>query len=581
MSYPAILARFTPDPDKVIPTKEEIVFANIGCNRVISNSAEIKQPTFESVKLRRSGPLIIHEKRWYFRLVCNKQIEKKTSRALMDDYNLNDISRHMVVCFTPDKLPGQDKPFRTKDNEFIHLFAFFDSYVEFFNYMLKFTIQERSFYEIIFGELPQKPHFDIDIDLYALLSVYPHEDINKVGDILTQAVIQGCIEVLQEHLITIDMERDILLYSSHGEKKRSFHIVLNNKCHDGNKEAKAFYDAVMNKVNTYMNGKYIDFVDKSVYGPRQQFRLMGSQKIGSGRTKLFHESFIYKDITYNHVFNEDVSDLTIKKLTVLYESMSSFVSGCTYLPSLIPPKPLNQQNFTDMPDLEADIIEQCMKMLRDKMTFCPFSVITTNGHLILLKRNAPSHCPICKKDEPHRAENPYIYVICGKVYWDCRRAPTDAKKLFLGYLAMTVDELKLSGVTACGDDNSSDEGEGEFMFGDYVMSPPTLPIVKKESNSVIKKDERVKIENTLPVDQRMQDIQGITFKMSKEKEDKKYARHDPIDGKGVVKITSTFGTVPWNAKFYESKLKFGITFGVKMVRRFTNPNCPLSLAPHT
>ena len=126
MSYPAILARFTPDPDKVIPTKEEIVFANIGCNRVISNSAEIKQPTFESVKLRRSGPLIIHEKRWYFRLVCNKQIEKKTSRALMDDYNLNDISRHMVVCFTPDKLPGQDKPFRTKDNEFIHLFAFFD-----------------------------------------------------------------------------------------------------------------------------------------------------------------------------------------------------------------------------------------------------------------------------------------------------------------------------------------------------------------------------------------------------------------------------------------------------------------------
>lgn len=623
--YPDMLNQFTPNPleatdnQTVIPIANighespkqdtgEVQFATVGGNKIVVTEEEAvllheqaqmrtrtKQRTFEPIALRRNnGPLIIHHKRWYFRLVQAKRGEYRRARALMDDYNLNEIAHHMVVCFTPDYIPGSNRPFKNKDGNPIRIYAFFDSYLEFYEYMQKFNPIERAFYEIIFGELPQKPHFDIDIGINDLNSIYPGEDIDTVAETLREAVIMGCITVLSENLVMLDMQRDILLYSSHGEDKRSYHLVINNKCHDGNKEAKAFYDAVMSKIRIITQGKYLEFVDKSVYSPRQQFRMVGCQKQGSNRPKVFYEQFWYQGEQYTHIYNEDVTDLTMKKLTIIYESMISFTSGCVFLPSLVPPKPINQNYLGELPDLDGNIVEHCLNMLREKMASCsftitdryghdiiirptcPFGIKEVCGHLILLKRNAPSHCPICRKSEPHEHENPYLFIVGGKVYWDCRRSPDDAKKFFVGYLAMSIDELQ-TGLTLPGtvpeEEPDIDEG-GEFMFGDYNIGAPTLPPLKR--NDLTQPETRRspptvivnglpqispiipnRIEHQPPIpmvtipfvdvppEHRQQNISSMTMRIAKEWAQKKYIRSQPEDLAGVRSLASVSNQITW------------------------------------
>jgi len=576
--YPNILIQFTPNISPIItePADNDITFANVGVNRIIKSPNEQNQQrhrTFEPIPLRRNnGPLIIYNKRWYFRLIAKKHGERRRARALMDDYNLNDIAHHMVVCFTPNKIPGNTRPFRNRDGSLIHIYAYFDSYLEFYDYIQNFQPDDRSFYEIIFGELPQKPHFDIDIGMNDLNNLYPDENINIVAETLREAVITGCIEVLQENMISMDISRDILLYSSHGKEKRSYHIVLNNKCHDGNKEAKAFYDAVMKKVSIYTNGKYLDFVDKSVYSPRQQFRMIGSQKQGSNRPKIFYEQFVYQGQQYTHIYSEDVTDITIKKLTILYESMVSFTSGCILLPSLIPPRPINHNNLSEMPDIDNKIVEQCMIMLRNKMDDCPFSVKEIHGHLILLKRHAPSHCPICRKAEPHENENPYMFIIGGKVYWDCRRSPDDSKKFFVGYLAMTLEEMQMGstflGNEITSEDNSGNEendNQGEFMFGDYDIGLPTLLPLKRNlikenteysipellSSSSALSSSSPALSSSSPAlspERRIQNVQANIMKIAQEWAKKKYIRQEPEDLIGIRSLASVTNEINnWKA----------------------------------
>lgn len=563
IQYPDILTQFTPPIIEANNDNGNIVkFATVGVNQVIVRPGEpAPQPrrkTFDPVVLRKNtGPLVIHGKRWYFRLVTGKNGDYKRARALMDDFSLNQISHHMVVCFTPDTVPGNNRPFRNKNGEPIRIYAFFDSYLEFFEYMQKFPPVERAFYEIIFGELPQKPHFDIDISLSDLYAKYPDENIDTVAETLREAVMRGCIEVLAENLVTLDLSRDMLLYRSHGGEKRSYHVVINNKCHDGNKEARAFYDAVMAKVRIYTNGKYLDFVDKSVYSPRQQFRMVECQKWGSNRPKVFDEEFDYQGDRYTHTYTEAVTDFTMKKLTIIYESMVSFTSGCVFLPSLVPPKPANQNNLGELPDLDHGIVDHCMSMLREKMPFCPFTVKDVQGHIIMLKRNSPSQCPICRKEHEH--ENPYMLIVGGKVYWDCRRAQDDVKKFFVGYLAMTVDELQSGGALPGIPVQEEDTG-GEFMFGDYNLGPPTLvpqktQIVAKEDTPTppttppklppLSGDGRSTIFIP-PPEQRRQDVQTSTLKIAEDWANKKYLRREPEDLQGIRNLTSVFEQMSWN-----------------------------------
>lgn len=551
VNYPAILDQFT-HPTETKTEDTQIICADIGMNKIVmtAEEREINKRTFHPVSVnRRRGPLIIHNKRWYFRLVSGKPGEYHRSRALMDDYSLNQIAEHLVICFTPHTIPGQKKPFLTQDGSQGRIYAFFDSYLEFYHYMQLFAHNERAFFEVAFGELPQKPHFDIDIDHDNFTSCFPGEDIDVAAETLREAVIRGCIEVLNEQGVNLHLECDMLIYSSHGPNKRSYHIVINNKCHDGNNEAKAFYEAVVSKVTIYTGGKYrgCNFIDRGVYSPRQQFRIVGCQKCGSNRPKVFYEQFTYQGKSYTHRYNEDVTDLTIKKLTIVYESLLSFTSGCIYLPSLVPVKAVNYQQLGDKVDLDENAINQCLKMLKEKMDYCPFTVKEVRGHLILLKRNAPSHCPICNKADPHEKEHPYMYIIQGKVYWDCRRAPSDAKKLFVGYLGTTIDELEDLGEKSASESEDEEDTGGKFMFGDYDIGEPTLPTKEPSPKPTTSTQVSKQVSKQIPIEQCTQDVVGIINRINNERAQKSYIKHEQQDVTGQVSLAGV--NIAWTAGY--------------------------------
>lgn len=385
----------------------------------------------------------IYGKDWYFGLKPSKEDEYKSS--LLDEFKLSDVAKHLIICLKPNKLPGQYELFRTKEGEFYHLFALFDSYLDFYLYMLKFPIEDRNFYEVILGDSPQKPHFDIDI---SEKDVDQNDNIEYIGNILYQAVIQCSIETLEELSVKVNIKTDILIYSSHGSDKRSYHIIINNKCHDGNEEARAFYNTVVGKVSDILAIKYVEylkyvkFIDRAVYSKKQQFRIMGCQKYGSHRPKIFLENFEYNNIEYKHEYIEEFRNDDMKKLAILYESLISFISGCSYIQSLIKPKIYNSYSTNNC--LDDITIDRCMKMLKEKMDYCPFSIssVDEEKRTIYLKREAPSHCPICRQREPHESRDPLIYISKGAVYWNCLRHDKGLPNLYLGDLSMNIMELQ-------------------------------------------------------------------------------------------------------------------------------------------
>lgn len=370
------------------------------------------------------GVIYIHDHPWYFRLKTGSD-----SRSLLSDYRESELYQHLVVCFTPFKLPGSSVPFINQKGQPGRLYGYFDSYVEYYKYCCLFDIVERSFFEVIFGSLPQKPHFDIDIkasDYNDDVNI-DHENmsIDDVCDQLLDLLIEKCCEVLEKLGVKINLETDILLYSSHSEQKRSYHLVINNYCHANNLEAKAFYTTVINLMSDIV--KYTGYIDHGVYSVKQQFRIAGCQKQYSGRPKIYHQQFYYKNQLITHRYEEEFTDQEILKMIILRESLVSFTSGCEYIPSLIPDKPESSYNLEGR-QLEESDVDRCIDLMNTEMNYPPFKVHEVIDTLIILRRCAPSLCPLCHRI--HELENPFIFISMGNAYWNCRRNPTN--KLFLG-----------------------------------------------------------------------------------------------------------------------------------------------------
>lgn len=395
----------------------------------------------------KSNALTIHGKKWYFRLVKKTgEVQRSChrARALMDDHNLTDFFEHLVICFTPDKIPGQTRPFRTHADKPSRLYAYFDSYVEFYEYIQKFPRSEWAFYEIIFGEFSQKPHFDIDISADACSG----EDIAQVGERVRDELIRSCLAVTASVGLTLNLERDILLFSSHGPNKCSYHLVIPHYYHEGNREARAFYDAVVANLDPHI----AQFVDSGVYNSRQQFRILGSSKVEQNRPKILHQIFTYQDREYLHAFSEASTDPIQTKLNILHESLVSFTAGTTYIPSFVQTRTI-ERTYESSGELSSEAVGRYFEMVKTKFGDA-FSILSVVGSRIDLKREASSWCPMC--DRSHDSDNPYMFVISGKLYMNCRRT---TRHYFLG----SGDFSAMAGPV----ENETDESQ--FMLGGYDL----------------------------------------------------------------------------------------------------------------
>jgi len=428
-----------------------------------------KSYKFEPINIK-NNPLIIYEKRWYYRLI--KDTNKK-SRSLMGDYDLNMIYNHLVICYNTDRnflntfiVKNTTHNKHKDDNYEIKIFAFFKSYDEFLNYVYKFNdIRNRNFFEVVFGEFRQKPHFDIDIDSKNI-SIY-NNTIDNIADETLNIVINSCITILKKLNIDLNIDTDILIYSSHGTNKKSFHLLLNNICHDCNLEAKSFYDIIINHIKSIYGNKYIEFIDKSVYSSKQQFRILGSQKLYSDRPKVFHPKFKLKNIDYIHKYNTKVSNETYIRFC---ESMITHTFDCKLLPSFMSNNLQNHNlQINKSIDIDFELSVKCMNMFFDKFKSskisCPFTLKNCINNIMVLQRNSPSYCPLCLRI--HENQHPFMYITYGKLFWDCRRSISD--KFFIGYIELNyIEENILSNIH----EPIHIQETSNIMIGDFDIGLP-------------------------------------------------------------------------------------------------------------
>jgi hypothetical protein len=363
----------------------------------------------------------LHEQKWWSLLKPKDGSGQSETLLSRHHGDIDPMQGSLVICWNPGR---PDLPKR--------LFTYFKSYLAFAAFQRKFFPHqtERNFFEVILGDSAQKPHFDLEQE-----APFPTDSLEDIWTCLLTTIIQ----VMQEKGVALITERDILNFSSHGPDKRSYHVVIDNYCHSNHKEAKAFYDVVVAKLPK----AYWPYVDKAVYSSKQQFRIVGSQKVKSGRIKTLISPwplFSPKEakmapILVKYMYLELPESPDMEELLQFEASLVGCTHNCVMLPSFLNKEETTKslswdQEREPISDVVAKLaIDQLAMTANLTLAQLPYKMIGIKGGLVMLKRLKPSTCRICKR--VHELENPFLIVVKRsvgyQVYFHCRRASNEAK----------------------------------------------------------------------------------------------------------------------------------------------------------
>ena len=349
-------------------------------------------------------------------------------------------------------------------------FGLFKNYLDFVLYMLKEVPKEQKcFYELIPGNVPQKPYFDIeffvskDVETPCVIDgqlTLPEKDADEA--------IRTLVNLVQEEIPPLTSNRShILVFTSHKDDKRSYHVVVEGFYFSDNKSNKLFSD----KIRKAMPEKWQGIIDISMYKSMQQFRIAGCCKFGTDRYKE-----INKELTINGYFRDKIQSGWIPKvepesenhkhLLLIESSLITQTSGCQMLPALLDEKEESSQMLRSGTNKEyseyfepltseniKEALELCHKLAGleygdPRFPYSYMRVIEDNGEssIILLKRRFASMCRICNR--AHQNENPFL-IIAGierDIYLDCRRNER-AKKLYIGKLGLSKKAIEAKEVS--------------------------------------------------------------------------------------------------------------------------------------
>lgn len=371
---------------------------------------------------------------YYNKLIENEDNNTKyRTRTLFGDYkNRMDLIRSgIIVC---RNVPRYHKYVgigcNTDTGKTERKFALFKSHVDLYNHIMKIPIEKRSFFEIIQGNKPHKPHFDIDFDMSNGL------DIVTVNNIMSD-ILDAIIETVQANGVTLDLNKDILIYTSSRPEKASYHIVINGWMHNDNKDAKN----LAKQIRIKFPEDIADHIDRSVYSTKQQFRLLHCTKLRTKNTKVAIP--IWKTskhtITYPQIHNQYDEFLA---------SMVGVTLGCNHMPPFYDPsgsitvssdgiitqvESTGDVSYENKIELKKKDIDKCLEELYRKTEdvlgysknnsaiWNVFAVRSIEGGFISLTKRRPYLCPICLRQ--HENENPYMTVSTkGLVKYHCRRS---------------------------------------------------------------------------------------------------------------------------------------------------------------
>jgi len=320
-----------------------------------------------------------------------------------------------------------------------------------------------NFYELIqIG--PRKIYIDIDLERkeYEKISdKYP--DFILFGEILKDQIILNLTEYFKSKNITLDLSQDILLYTSHGPNKRSYHILVDNYCFNDHQEVG---DIIFN-VQQSLPEEMRKFLDLSIYKSIQAFRTLYSCKENSYldnnvRFKTFQTEWCYFDQTIRYKYRNDEirlmdefsknrSELDRKKLLMKINLQHAQVScvqtyyPLQYMSHMVSEKYIERHN-KKYSNVEFETItggvepqkSNIFKLFNEKLPELKnvYVLQDTSEGLIGLKRKRSAHCPQCRRI--HDNVGAYISVIGlhGDVFFKCHRARDYGidKSIFLGTL---------------------------------------------------------------------------------------------------------------------------------------------------
>lgn len=306
----------------------------------------------------------------------------------------NLIAKHENGLLKNVKLTGDDLIVCLQGEQF-RSFAMFSPLYTFVNHILKTNPEERCFYEVIMGNSPQKPYFDIDISDKSV-SI---ESANEMIDDLKRSIL------LDERI----RENDILIFSSNGLDKISFHIIINNWCLMDYNSNKVYCHRVINNMKSPLR----KFIDENVYKSVQQLRTFSSTKRGVDRFKI---------IESKHDFNINKNE-RLNLFNTILASLVSNTKSSKILEYTEVIKRVYNSELGDLSDEDISIINN-LDFIKDGT----FTIGEINGRIIPLKRTRPSFCKLCDRD--HQNENPYLVFSENNIIFHCRRTTNDGIKIW-------------------------------------------------------------------------------------------------------------------------------------------------------
>lgn len=303
-------------------------------------------------------------------------------------------------------------------------YAVFNNFIDFYHFSK--NEEDNCFYEVIRNQ-PQKPYFDIDLK---------EEDISLED---ACSLMERAILTLHDFCCKIT-EHDfcISVFSSHGESKISFHIIIDKIYVSGTKQNLCFFKKFMEECDQEVK----DIFDPKIYNNNRQFRTLFSRKFGSTRCKMPEfEMYLNRDGTRG--WDNDYSSQQFP-LFLLRNSLITVVNECEFVYFMEEEK-IGRTSFEEgYLEVKDDDISRALELFKEKSgQSAPFtfSKIVSNENMntiVSLLRKAPSKCPICERI--HETENPYLLFWSEQLHvsFDCRRS--DGDRYYIGCLNESVAE---------------------------------------------------------------------------------------------------------------------------------------------
>ena len=376
-------------------------------------------------------------------------------------------------------------------------FARFNSYFDYMKYVSTVPDEENCHYEVIIG--PQKIYFDCDITripdnkdsnvtalktiecpVQTTTSLIKAKRIIIKDDKMRLTLEEGdkAVKILMETIKKVFpkiTDSQILVMTSHGAKKLSYHVVVDEWFFIDYLENLEFHK----RVAELMPKEYVDILDHRVYKSIQQLRILGSHKWKDPRTKVLCDWCKWK-----YPVKPDNKDHA--QILLMGASLITNISTCQVITGFHYKEVPRKIKFVG-DDISENTAIEALKLLGNEAD--AYEIRDIEGGLICLQRNRATMCPICKRE--HDNENPYLTIVSNSkssyalsassslepisqiqqsVYYSCRRS---SGHIFLGILGTKSSTISIS-------DNKNIEEEDTHPFG---LTPGISPSSSSFSSS--------------------------------------------------------------------------------------------------